>query len=160
MRMVKSIGILFSCCILGCVSGESPQDESSQEIDSPGVTPLVVDDSFEVPTTDGCGRADYVDFGPGDPSNPANNDDYIVIHDLCSDGHGVIAFATILRAGVTLDLGSKYNGNGFAGAPVIWDPFPSGNVAPGDAIELTACLIDAHGKPFRCQTFAGFSTDG
>lgn len=161
MRTMKLIGILFPCCILGCVSGEFPEDESSQEIDSPGVTPLAVDDGFTVPTTNGCGSVAFVDFGPGDPSNTASNDDYLVIHDLCSDSHGVIAFAHLTRSGIRQDLGSKYNGNGFAGDPVIWDPFPSGNVVAGDFVELEVCLVDGPlGTPFKCEAGGFTSVDG
>ena len=161
MRTIGLMSILFFSGISGCVSEEPSQGEDPQEVDSTAVNPLAVDDSFVVPTTDGCGRADFVDFGPGDPSNPANNDDYIVIHDLCADGHGVIAFASLTRAGTTQGLGSRYNGNGLAGDPVFWDPFPSGNVVTGDFLEIEVCLVDGpSGTPFNCEFFVGTSVDG
>jgi hypothetical protein len=68
-------------------------------------------------TTDSCGAVDFVDYGPGAPGG-GNNDDYAVVHDYCGDGHGVKAWAWL--DGVL--IGSQYNGNGLAGAPVIWDP--------------------------------------
>ena len=161
MRTIKFAGVPFLCCILGCASEELSPDEDSQDIDSTAVSPRAVDDSFVVSTTDACGRADFVDFGPGDPRNPASNDDYIVIHDLCADGHGVIAFASLTRAGTTHGLGSKYNGNGLAGDPVFWDPFPSGNVVTGDFLEVEVCLVDGpEGTPFNCEFIIGTSVDG
>ena len=48
-------------------------------------------DDFAAVTTDGCGVAQFKDYGPGAPGG-GNNDDYVVIHDYCADGHGVIAY--------------------------------------------------------------------
>jgi hypothetical protein len=45
-------------------------------------------DSFAALTTDECGDANFIDYGPGAPGG-GNNDDYVVIHDYCADGHGV-----------------------------------------------------------------------
>jgi len=96
------------------------------------------DDGFTVPTTDGCGRVDFVDYGEGAPGG-GNNDDYLVIHDFCADGHGVRAFALYNYA----SLGSKYNGNGLAGSPVVWDPI--GNIGANEVISVRVCLFDGAG---------------
>lgn len=114
-----------------------------------------VDDSFAASTTDGCGVVNFIDYGPGAPGG-GNNDDYTVIHDYCSDGHGVRADAW--RNGTY--LGGRYNGNGLAGAAVVWDPF--GNVAPGDFVELQVCLVDGAGDPTgsRCGYASRVSADG
>ena len=39
-------------------------------------------DDFAAVTTDGCGVAQFKDYGPGAPGG-GNNDDYLVIHDYC-----------------------------------------------------------------------------
>lgn len=123
------------------------------------------DDGFVVPTTDDCGRADFIDFGPG-AAGGGDNDDYVEIHDFCSDGHGVIASGTLTKrttvGDLTFDLGSRYNGNGLNGNSVIWDPFkPLGNVDPNDTVVLKACLVDGpNGKPFKCQVGIWTSIDG
>jgi hypothetical protein len=70
-----------------------------------------------------------------------DGDDYIVIHDLCGDGHGVKAYAWIDGA----YFGSMYNGNGLAGAPVIWDPFI--DVVGGENVGLKVCLVDGNSDP-------------
>ncbi|MCE6996271.1 hypothetical protein LZG04_15915 [Saccharothrix sp. S26] len=75
------------------------------------------DDGFEVWTLDGCGSVEFVDYGEGAPGG-GSNDDYAIVHDYCSEGHGVLASTWV----DIYALGSKYNGNGLAGAPVIWDP--------------------------------------
>jgi hypothetical protein len=113
------------------------------------------DDSFTVYTTDGCGAVDFVDHGPGAPGG-GDNDDYAVIHDYCADGHGVRA--TGLHN--ARYLGRKYNGNGLAGAPVVWDPFP--NVLTNDRVELEVCLVDGSNdlSPSRCDSWFMFSIDG
>lgn len=172
------------CIVTGCITEESPESEESANLSGatdPGVpegqkpanvacagdpgscvTPLAVNDGFVVSTTDGCGRADFVDFGPGAPGG-GDNDDYIEIHDFCADSHGVKAFATLFRGEDVFNLGSKYNGNGLAGSSVIWDPFKAkGNVEPGDTVELTVCLVDGANDPtpFKCETFISTSVDG
>ncbi|HEX3474794.1 MAG TPA: hypothetical protein VHT91_07115 [Kofleriaceae bacterium] len=123
-----------------------------------GVSATAIDDSFSVPTLDGCGQVDFVDYGAGAPGG-GNNDDYVVIHDLCPDHHGVKAWAWLNG---TL-LGSKYNGNGLAGDPVIWDPF-SGvfNVLKGDSIGLKVCLVDGTDdlNPSSCGSRTVVSSDG
>jgi hypothetical protein len=113
-----------------------------------------VNDGFAASTTDGCGVANFIDYGTW-PSG-SENDDYAVVHDYCSDGHGVRAFA--YRNGAY--LGSKYNGNGLAGAPVYWDPF--GNVAAGDFVELEVCLVDGSGDTSyaKCGYASRTSADG
>jgi hypothetical protein len=116
------------------------------------------DDSFTVYTTDRCGAVDFVDYGAGAPGG-GNNDDYAVVHDYCGDGHGVKAWAWL--NGIL--IGEKYNGNGLAGDPVIWDPFKAyGNVAPGDSVGLKVCLVDGNGDPTpaKCKSSTHTSEDG
>jgi len=100
-----------------------------------------VDDRFSAATTDGCGVAEFVDYGPGAPGG-GNNDDYIVIHDYCADGHGVRAYVWILGE----YWGDQYNGNGRAGAAVVWDPFRAWggpeNLIKGDFFTIRVCLVD------------------
>jgi hypothetical protein len=102
-----------------------------------------LDDNFQVATRDAntCGVADFVDYGPGAPGG-GNNDDYIVIHDYCADGHGVRAYVWIM--GEYWD--DRYNGNGLAGAPVVWDPFRDwggpDNLVKGDFFTIMVCLVD------------------
>lgn len=126
---------------------------------SPAVA--AVNDSFSVSTTSGgCGATDFVDYGPGAPGG-GNNDDYLVIHDYCSDSHGVRGYAW--KNGVF--FGSRYNGNGLAGAPVVFDPFTHAggtNVVGGDLITIQACLVDGANDttPFRCDDRSNFSADG
>jgi hypothetical protein len=99
-----------------------------------------LDDNFSVATTDGCGVADFVDYGPGAPGG-GNNDDYIVIHDYCADGHGVRAYVWISGE----YWGDQYNGNGRAGAAVVWDPFRAwgpDNLVKGTPVTIEVCLVD------------------
>jgi hypothetical protein len=112
------------------------------------------DDSFGVNTADGCGGADFVDYGTW--PNGSTNDDYVVVHDFCSDGHGVKAYAWLNGT----YKGSKYNGNGLSGAPVYWDPL--GNVGPNDEVGLKVCLVDGDSDPtpFACYSHTGMSSDG
>ncbi len=86
----------------------------------------------------------------------------IVIHDYCSDAHGVKAYAWITRNGRLSNLGGDYNGNSVDGAAVTWDPFPGGNVAPGDKIGLKVCLVDGNNDAtaFNCQEANHISADG
>lgn len=114
------------------------------------------DDSFVVSTDDLCGRADFVDYGEGAPGG-GNNDDYIVIHDYCSsDRLGVMAYAW--RNGSY--LGKRFNGNGAAGAPVVWDPF--GSVNAGEDVGLKVCLVNGAGDntPTNCDEYTHEMVDG
>jgi hypothetical protein len=108
-------------------------------------------DSFTVRTTDsgGCGSAEFVDHG-------ADGNDYVVIRDLCRDGHGVKAYAWLDG---TYD-GSMYNGKGLAGAPVIWGPFS--DVAAGQSVGLKVCLVDGDSDPTpsNCGSATKKSVDG
>jgi hypothetical protein len=85
-----------------------------------------VNDDFAAVTTDGCGVAQFKDYGPGAPGG-GNNDDYVVIHDYCADGHGVMAYASWDNTGYWFQ---QYNGNGLAGAPVAWIRFRMGTSRP------------------------------
>jgi hypothetical protein len=85
--------------------------------------------------TDGCGVAKFIDYGPGAPGGGNN----VVIHDYCADGHGVMAYASWDDSGYWFQ---QYNGNGRAGAPVVWDPFSNGNVKAGQTVWLEVCLVD------------------
>ena len=115
-------------------------------------------DDFAAVTTDGhgCGVAQFKDYGPGAPGG-GNNDDYVVIHDYCADGHGVMVWASWDNIGYWFH---QYNGNGLAGAPVVWDPF--GNVKAGQTVELEVCLVDgpADPTPSRCGEASHRSADG
>jgi hypothetical protein len=127
---------------------------------APGTAVAAVDDSFSARTTDGCGVVNFIDYGPGAPGG-GNNDDYIVIHDYCADGHGVRA--RLWWNG--LHWSSKYNGNGLAGDPVIWDPFREfsvNDVAAGDGLILQVCLVDGASDDTgaRCGDADHISVDG
>ncbi|AGZ40126.1 hypothetical protein [Actinoplanes friuliensis] len=124
---------------------------------SPGAAFAATDDSFTVKTTNGCGSVEFVDYGPG-AAGGGNNDDYLVIHDYCSDGHGVTAFSTVNNG----EQKSEYNGNGLAGAAVIWDPFAPRNINAGDTIKLKVCLFDgpADETGQYCKTVSKTSVDG
>lgn len=99
-----------------------------------------VDDSFVASTTDTCGTVNFIDYGPG-AAGGGNNDDYLVIHDNCPDGHGVRAWAYLNGVGI----GTQYNGNG-NGSAVVWDPFQAhGNVDAGDWVSVLVCLVDGAG---------------
>ncbi|MCP3766446.1 hypothetical protein [Streptomyces sp. MAR25Y5] len=112
------------------------------------------DDSFEVSTTDGqCGVVNFIDYGPGHEGG-GNNDDYLVIHDYCSDGKGVRAYA--MHNGK--DLGSKTNTNGLAGKAVVWDPF--GNVQARDRVGVAVCLVNSSGALSQCVSVSRESVDG
>ena len=117
-----------------------------------------INDNFNASTTDGCGVANFIDYGPGAPGG-GNNDDYVVIHDYCADGHGVIAYASWDNIGYWFN---QYNGNGLAGAPVVWDPFLHGNVKAGQTVWLEVCLVDgqADPTPSRCGEASHRSKDG
>lgn len=113
-----------------------------------------VNDDFSASTTDGCGVANFDDNGTW--PDGSTNDDFVVVHDYCADGHGVKAYAWLNFA----SLGSKYNGLGYAGPPVYWDPF--GNVRAGDFIELMVCLVDGPSDPTpdKCGYASRTSADG
>jgi hypothetical protein len=117
-----------------------------------------VNDDFAAVTSDGCGVVNFIDYGPGAPGG-GNNDDYLVIHDYCADGHGVRVWATQDDGGTVF---SRYNGNGLAGAPVVWDPFLNGNVKAGQSVWLEVCLVDgpAYQTPSRCGDASHRSADG
>jgi hypothetical protein len=117
-------------------------------------------DDFSISTTNGCGAVNFIDYGPGAPGG-GNNDDYLVIHDYCADGHGVRAWAWLNDPNTP--IGTEYNGNGESGAPVIWDPFKAhGNVDAGDQIKLEVCLVDGVGSTnfWGCRVIASISVDG
>lgn len=164
--MVLGMGMVASACAADPAELEAgDRGEEVQSLTAAGCSDgtdcaetAAFDDSFTVSTTNGCGSVEFVDFGPG-AAGGGDNDDYVVIHDLCSDGHGVKAWAWLNG---TL-LGSQYNGNGLAGAPVIWDPFKSvGNVGAGDAIGLEVCLVDGNSDPTPsgCGSLTRTSRDG
>jgi hypothetical protein len=123
------------------------------------------DDSFTVKTTDGCGAAEFVDYGPGAPGG-GNNDDYILVHDYCADGHGVRAYVWILGE----YWGDQYNGNGKAGAAVVWDPFKSwgpGNLTADTPFKVEVCLVDGPNDAVdepeagnKCRSYNAVSVDG
>ncbi|WP_427168427.1 hypothetical protein ACQF4J_45025 [Streptomyces sp. C1-1] len=118
---------------------------------------LAANDSTGITTPEGCGRLDFDDYGPGAPGG-GDNDDYFVIHDMCADGAGVKAYAW--QNGHY--LGSRYNGNGLAGAAVVWDPFFNGNVAPRGSIGMKVCLAHGDGDPapYACTSYTFTSVDG
>ena len=134
-------------------------------VSSPAGASVTVDDGFSVSTkSGGCGATDFVDYGPGAPGG-GDNDDYLVIHDYCSDGHGVRGYAWLTRGTTTYYMGSMYNGNGLAGAPVIFDPFTHAggtDVVGGDLITIQACLVDGANDttPSNCDDRGNYSEDG
>ncbi|MBP0458333.1 hypothetical protein [Streptomyces montanisoli] len=113
-----------------------------------------VDDSFAVATTGGkCGQVNFVDYGPGAPGG-GNNDDYAVIHDYCSDGKGVRAYAWVDGK----YLGAKNNTSGLKGNPVVWDPF--GNVKSGSSVGLKVCLFNTSNTLSNCASYTKTRVDG
>jgi hypothetical protein len=130
---------------------------------TPGNAFAAVNDDFAVKTTDACGVANFIDYGPG-AAGGGNNDDYIVLHDYCSDSHGIQAFLWLNGE----YWGDVYNGNGHAGAAVIWDPFKSwssDNVGAGDTVQIKVCLVDGYHENddsygFKCKTGYHTSVDG
>jgi hypothetical protein len=125
-----------------------------------GPAAAATDDSFSVATTDSCGVANFVDYGTW--PNGGADDDYIVIHDYCGDGHGVRVWLTWNASEFDItDTG--YNGSGLAGAPVYWDPFKFyGNVVGGDVVTIKVCLVDGSGDKTGsyCRTATHTSVDG
>jgi hypothetical protein len=132
-----------------------------------GTPAYAYDDSFLVRTAlpSGCpgstghlspaGYVYFVDYGEGDLSDPAKNDDYVLIRDTCADNDGVRAYAWHNGDYV----GSKYNGNG-TDEFVVWDPF--GNVLPDDYVGLKICSVNGSGgTPYDCsEVFVYQSRDG
>lgn len=122
-------------------------------------------DGFAATTTNSCGSAIFVDHGEGAPGG-GSNDDYILVRDNCSDSHGVRAWAWVTEQTSTgpieYSVGSKYNGNGVAGADVVWDPFLDGNVRRGDTVRLKICLVDGSGDTTgsACGSARHTSVDG
>jgi len=117
-----------------------------------------LNDNFKTSTSNSCGVLNFKDYGPGVPGNGKANDDYLVIHDYCRDKHGVRAWAFVKRRGTSnyVSLGSRYNGNGRAGAPVYWDPFKAigtGSLLGGDVVAIRVCLVDGKRDrtPFKCS---------
>lgn len=129
-----------------------------------GPASATTNDNFSAHTTGGgCGAVDFIDYGAGAPGG-GNNNDYLVVHDYCSDGHGVKAWVWwYTDSGTLLYYGSKYNGNGEAGAPVYWDPFASlGNTIGGDRVSVKVCLSDGNSDPTvtNCDSASHVSADG
>ncbi|RKN41250.1 hypothetical protein D7294_16110 [Streptomyces hoynatensis] len=118
-------------------------------------TAFATDDSFTVYSDDSgfCGSAEFVDYGPG-AAGGGNNDDYLVIHDLCSDSRGVRAYAWVNGE----YLGAKNNTNGLSGAPVVWDPF--GNVTGMQVVGLKVCLFDSDNVLTHCHEGENTILDG
>jgi hypothetical protein len=145
------LGIYATGCMAESSADPADSEATTQALDA--TASAAHNDSFTVHTTDsgGYGAAEFVDHGPD-----GDGDDYIVIHDLCSDGHGVKAYAWING----IYLGGMYNGNGLAGAPVIWDPF--GDVSGGQNVGLKVCLVDGDGDPTAssCGSATVKSVDG
>lgn len=130
-----------------------------------GPASAATSDNFSAHTTDSghCGYVNFIDYGEGAPGG-GNNNDYLVVHDYCADGHGVKAWVWWYdSSGTLLYYGSAYNGNSAAGAPVYWDPFAAlGNTIKGDRISLKVCLSDGNSDPTasNCGTASHVSADG
>jgi hypothetical protein len=102
--------------------------------------------NFEVKTPGGTGSIEFIDYGPGRPGG-GSNDDYFLIHDYSPDHHGVMAWLWVDGDG----MGAVYNGRGYAGAPVLWDPYQFDSNWPF-IVEVQVCNIDGpNGKPFNCS---------
>jgi hypothetical protein len=86
-------------------------------------------DSFTTYTTDNCGAIQYVDDG-----------DYFVLHDYCSDSHGVRAQVTITFEGYVEYYDSRYDPNGLAGDAFYW--YTGYDVVVEDKICVTVGLVD------------------
>jgi hypothetical protein len=142
---VSCLGL--SLLMAGCFA---PVSDSAQDT-TVDASPSQLSDNFVVSTTDGCGRIEFVKLTPGAPIT--NN--YLVVHNLCGDNHGVKVWAWLNGA----PLGSK--SAGLPNAPTIWAPFPSGTLAPGDAIGLKVCLSDGATSPTfsRCGSLTRTSLD-
>jgi hypothetical protein len=158
---MKSIplAIMVAFCMTGCAAQDPPKDEEPSSTGT--VTQAATNDGFTVTTTDGCGSAEFVDSGT---LNGETNDDFVLVHDLCGDGHSVRASAVLIDSlGNTFGLGSIRNSSGLAGAPVGWDPFASiGDVLPGDTMIFQVCLVDGadDSNPSNCRVGSKVSSDG
>jgi hypothetical protein len=118
------------------------------------------DDSFFVCAYYDRACANFVDYGAGAPGG-GSNDDYVVIHDYAPDGWGTRAYAWLNGD----YIGTKYNGNGYAGDPVYWDPFKAyGNVLTGDYVGLKVCFSvdvnDPNIYDHLCTSYTHRSRDG
>lgn len=148
MRKVHVMSLGMAMFVTGCMSdsADAPvqdQEAAAQPLAATACPTGTNGDNFQLWTADHCGRADFVDNGPGAPGG-GDNDDYIVIHDFCGDHHGVKAWAWINGVTVNGDVGG-YNGQGLAGDPVIWDPFKHGtatDLLAGDCLGVKVCLVD------------------
>ena len=142
--MCLGMGMFVTGCMFD--SADAPvedQEAATQALAAPECPLGSNGDNFQLLTGDRCGRADFVDNGPGAPGG-GDNDDYIIIHDYCEDHHGVKVWAWKNGRSVDNDVGG-YNGQGLAGDPVIWDPFKHGTVndlLPGDCLGVRVCLAD------------------
>lgn len=116
--------------------------------------PNIVDDSFTVVTTNSCGSVEFIDAA----SRGSGNEDYLIVHDLCNDAHGVRASGSLNNVA----LEAQYNGSGLCGPPVFWHPFPSGHLNPGDTLTLKVCLVDGSNdaSPTGCGSATQDITDG
>jgi hypothetical protein len=119
-----------------------------------GTPAFAQDDSFYISSDtpsdcpdsgDPAGYLYFVDYGEGDLSDPAKNDDYVTLRDTCANGDGVRGY--VWHNGAY--QGSVYNGGGFD-AFVVWDPF--GNVLPGESVGLKVCSVNGpNGSPYHCS---------
>src|ERR687887_383302 len=90
--------------------------------------------------------------------SPADNDDYIVVADICSEGDGVKAWAWLNGKCLESCAGRYVHG---VGATSYWDSFPNGEVKKGDYVGLKVCSVDGNsGPPYNCLSHTGYSDDG
>jgi hypothetical protein len=137
-------GILAASIVIGSgalLAGASPASASVALASGP-------DDSITYTTND-CGAIQYVDDG-----------DYFIVHDYCTDNHGVRAEVLISYEGIVEYSGSKYNGNGLEGAPVTWHT--GYDVLPYDEICVTVGLVDGSSDTSlsKPRTACDTSSDG
>ena len=149
MHHVRLSCLGISLLMAGCFVPVSDSDQDTTVDAAPSSS---THDTITVSTTDGCGRIELVNFSPG---APIPNPNYLVIHNLCGDAHGIKAWAWLNGA----PLGSKFIG--LANSPTIWAPFPPGSLAPGSAIGLKICLSDgpASSPTSRCGSLTRASLD-
>jgi len=117
-----------------------------------------VNDNFNASTTDGCGVANFIDYGPGAPGG-GNNDDYVVIHDYCAD----VTASWRTSKWTTPATGSTSTTATACPVPP-WSGvrFCMGNVKAGQKVELEVCLVDGISDPTgsRCGEASRRSADG
>jgi len=117
-----------------------------------------VNDNFNASTTDGCGVANFIDYGPGAPGG-GNNDDYVVIHDYCAD----VTASWRTSKWTTPATGSTSTTATACPVPP-WSGvrFCMGNVKAGQKVELEVCLVDGISDPTgsRCWEASRRSADG